>query len=106
MMGEHCSVWVDKGQGLGGYCDRKPVKNIDGKWYCKFHLPERVKAREKKRQEEYDANHREWEKRHKREMMILGIFGGIDGTVIEENIDKLKRAIKGICSPTPNGEGE
>lgn len=96
MEGEHCSIWVDKGQKLGGYCDRKPVKNIGGKWYCTFHLPERVKARDTKRQDEYEVDRKAWEKRHNRDMMILGIFGGIDGAVIEKNLKAIERAVKKI----------
>ncbi|KKN71835.1 hypothetical protein LCGC14_0416890 [marine sediment metagenome] len=49
-MGGQCStrVWIsdwDKAQ-----CSKKAVVKRDGKWYCKIHDPEYIKAKEDKRQ--------------------------------------------------------
>lgn len=49
-MGEHCSHRVHTGEPWdisGHWCTKKPKVEVDGKWYCAFHDPERVAARQK-----------------------------------------------------------
>jgi len=54
-MDEHqCCEQVFGGIVMGGHrCTRKGTVEVNGKWYCWQHDPERVKREEKKRQEKW-----------------------------------------------------
>ena len=93
---EMCSKYVDHGGGIGFFCRKEPIRLIDGKYYCKLHEPDRVRARDKRRDDKYDAAHEEWQERHARDMLILGLFGGISGRVIKGNEDNIREYLKSL----------
>ena len=81
--GTACCVMVPHGN-LGSNCHRHPTTLINGMYYCKYHQPERERERSKKRQEEYEKDRENWQERHDRDMLILGIFGDIPTTLIKK----------------------
>ncbi len=55
MKNEHCSARVHDPHSFRGRSCSKPGKDqVDGKWYCSSHSPEKVAARRKKLEEKWD----------------------------------------------------
>jgi uncharacterized Zn finger protein (UPF0148 family) len=56
MKNEQCSRRVYRaGQFLGGSCSKPAKVQVDGKWYCAMHNPEKVEARRKKANDKWNA---------------------------------------------------
>ena len=94
--GKECCVMVPHGPQLGDNCGRKPTSLIDGRYYCGFHQPDRVRARGDIRQEKDNANHASWQKRHARDMLILGLFGQIPVEVIVNNKESIREFLNSL----------
>ena len=90
--GEQCSatIWGERVQSW--QCQKKAVIERDGKLYCRIHDPEYIKAKQEKKQAEWDKELAERNQRWHRREVLNSIFKGVDTTTIEHNIKKYKAA--------------
>ena len=96
-----CCVKVSPNDRWGAFhsyqCSKKAVVNREGKFYCKIHDPEYIKAKSQKRTVEYtkeqDAKLYQWE----REDLLRDLFNGIENAQITKNLEAYKTAIQSVA---------
>ena len=85
-MEEHqcCEEIQESGGWYSHRCTRKGTVEIDGKWYCWQHDPERVKRLRKEEQEKFDRKNQAHKERDHRQRLEQDVCQGVSTEELEK----------------------